>query len=143
VQLGEHVWVTEGHPIRQQHAFRNNKSNNNSSESNDSGMQWKRASELFPATLRYDISALYNFVTCNRASLVLASGHEASTLGQFCIGVDDTQGECEKWMKKDVNGSKLESFFGSERVIQHLKQFGSWPHVTLTDSRSVQRNIRQ
>jgi len=86
VKLENDLIVTAGHPIF-----------------TSSG--WIRASQcphssrgVFP-----EVSAVYNFVLDSRSSLFV-NGTQVSTLGQFCIGIDDEN-----------------SYFGSERVVQYLK----------------------
>lgn len=62
---------------------------------------WVRPIDHYPVNLRY-VTALYNFVLESRSSLIV-DGIEVCTLGQFCEGIDD-----------------MDSFFGSERVVQEI-----------------------
>jgi hypothetical protein len=68
-----------------------------------------------------DISETYNFCLASRSSL-LVNGLEVSTLGQFCAGVDDEN-----------------SFFGTEAVVDELRERPDFPAVTLRRSSASRR----
>jgi hypothetical protein len=167
-RVGE-AWVTMGHPL-QCHVNRKSERRDASKvyssetaenddfhrvvEDDEPATLWQRAGDCLPVVSRCDVPALYNFVTSTRHALVIGTcGTEASSLGQFCRGVDRAKTtilyeganglDCASH-ECNVNGgvkvarqsNDYDSFFGSEKVVDYLKRFPSWPNVTLTHLQS-------
>lgn len=76
---------------------------------------WKRPEAIgVPYSASETITQVYNFILAGSRSSIFINGFEVATLGQFCLGVDTE-----------------DTYFGSERVVNHLQTRADWPEVTL------------
>lgn len=76
-------------------------------------LRWIRPRDFFSVIEIEEEMEVYNFILSSRSSLFV-NEVEVCSLGQFCEGVDD-----------------MSSFFGSERVVDHLKNDPFWPNIIL------------
>lgn len=107
VSLDNNVLITAGHPVKLAKSYCEDRKLCEGT--------WYRPHEIAPR-VSCAPTKLFNFVTSSRGSILLKGDSSAewiaSTLGQFCDGVDNPQ-----------------SFYGSEQVVETLRENVAWPFV--------------